>query len=275
MTVWPNGSRTRPDMSVGYGGYSGHNGTDFINFDYNCATDSGTVVYSGWNPSGAGYEVRISHAGYISRYLHNAAVLVNFGDWVAAGQRIGIQGSTGDSTGKHVHYEVWPGGNINNRVDPVPYLTSLISSTAGGGTTPFPPVDPEEAKRLERIRRAKGMSYLCTPTTDWAQRPLMSDGKTPISVVWDGPNSTLIDTADKLYTAQRMHRTDEDRKIVDQRDWAWLISLLPSAAVDVDEAALANALAPFLKGATKAELDASLAAAVIAIKSAIPTRLVP
>lgn len=263
MSVWPNGLRTKPDISTPYGGYKGHNGTDFINFDYNCATDAGRVVFAGWNPSGAGYEVRVQHADYISRYLHNLSnLLVGFDDLVSVGQPLGLQGATGDATGKHLHYEVWPGGNINNRVDPVPYLSARISSTAGGGTTPYPDVDPAELARLERIRRAKGMSYLCIPTTDWKDRPLMSDGK-PMSIVWNGPSSTLIDTPDKWYSATRLHLTDEDRKIVDARDWAWLMSLLPTTGGTSGTPGAPTDLTPVLEAIAKLPDAEETAAEVI------------
>jgi hypothetical protein len=178
MTVWPNGTRTKPDISTPYGGYAGHNGCDFINFDINCATDRGAVVYAGWNPSGAGYEVRIEHADYISRYLHNTPnLLVNFGTEVSEGQALGIQGMTGDATGKHLHYEVWPGGNINNRCDPVPYLAARVgSSAADGNSKPITETDD-----------------LVTP------RPFTTDGGKTFQIMFeDGYTKPLIDVRDGL-----------------------------------------------------------------------------
>ena len=91
----------------------GRHGMDVI------ATDSGRVALSGWYRSG-GYTIVIYHGGGISTlYAHNNANLVEVGDWVERGQRIALLGSTGFSTGPHLHFEV----RINNMpVDPMPFL---------------------------------------------------------------------------------------------------------------------------------------------------------
>lgn len=147
MTVWPNGTKSQPRITSGWGFYPGtrvmHYGTDFINFDYNCSTDDGVVVWAGQSDIswGAGIEVRVRHDnGYTSRYLHNRSVRVKRGQRVSAGQDLGVQGSTGDSDGKHLHYEVWVGHTVAGRTNPVPYLQDLITSTSGGGITPINPV---------------------------------------------------------------------------------------------------------------------------------------
>jgi hypothetical protein len=79
------------------------------------ASDSGTVVYSGWNDTGYGYMVMIDHNnGYQSLYGHLSSYAVRCGDNVGAGQYIGAAGSTGRSTGAHLHYEVrYNGGFID------------------------------------------------------------------------------------------------------------------------------------------------------------------
>lgn len=147
MTVWPNGSRTQPTISSGggFGDYPGHMGVDFINFDFNRAVMGGTVLIADEpsSPQGndaGGVEVRIRHDnGDVMRYLHNWWPLVPVGYRVSEGEQIGVQGSSGTmTTGKHLHFEVWVGGNANNRVNPVPYMQNLVTGTSGGGTTPFP-----------------------------------------------------------------------------------------------------------------------------------------
>lgn len=165
----------------------------------------------------------------------------------------------------------WRNIQVNGDAFPTePWHYANHSSTpAGSGGTPIDPgagVDPEEAARAKRRKKAKGMSYLCIPTTDWKTRPLMADGKTPHCIVWEGATASLVDTIEKLTAAQRMHPTDEDRKVIDANDFAWMLSLRPTVGtVDIDEAALAAALGPMLVS------DADLAAAVQVIKSFIPT----
>lgn len=70
------------------------------------AADGGTVTFSGWK-SGYGYVVIIDHGGfYETRYAHNSKLLVSEGDRVYQGQNIALCGSTGNSTGPHLHFEV-------------------------------------------------------------------------------------------------------------------------------------------------------------------------
>jgi len=83
------------------------------------AARSGTVTLARWY-GGYGYAVKIDHGSGVSTlYGHNSKLLVSAGQKVSAGQRISLMGSTGDSTGPHLHFEVHLGGDP---VDPVPYL---------------------------------------------------------------------------------------------------------------------------------------------------------
>ncbi len=71
------------------------------------ATDSGVVVYAAPIGGGYGNMIQIDHGnGYSSVYAHLSAFLVSCGQSVAAGQRIGMVGSTGNSTGPHLHFEI-------------------------------------------------------------------------------------------------------------------------------------------------------------------------
>jgi LysM repeat protein len=71
------------------------------------ASDSGYVVESGWSNSGYGYFIVIDHRnGYQSLYAHLSRILVSPGDSVGRGGTIGLMGSTGRSTGPHLHFEV-------------------------------------------------------------------------------------------------------------------------------------------------------------------------
>ncbi|MFS4438969.1 DUF5930 domain-containing protein [Paracoccaceae bacterium GXU_MW_L88] len=98
-----------------------HNGIDFaapLNTPI-YATADGVVTYAGWQ-SGFGKVVKIRHAyGYESLYAHQNALLVKTGDQVAMGQQIGKMGTTGRSTGVHLHYEVRVNGSL---INPMNYI---------------------------------------------------------------------------------------------------------------------------------------------------------
>ncbi|MBN1667728.1 MAG: M23 family metallopeptidase [Anaerolineales bacterium] len=79
------------------------------------ATDSGVVVYAGWSDYGYGYLIVIDHGnGWQSAYAHLSAVGVGCGQSVFQGSVIGGLGSTGNSTGPHLHFElVYNGAKLN------------------------------------------------------------------------------------------------------------------------------------------------------------------
>ncbi|MDH6566252.1 murein DD-endopeptidase MepM/ murein hydrolase activator NlpD [Streptomyces sp. SAI-117] len=86
------------------------------------AVAAGKVVTSGWGGS-FGYQVVIRHAdGRYTQYAHLSAISVKSGQSVGAGQRIGRSGSTGNSTGPHLHFEVRTGPGFGSDIDPVAYL---------------------------------------------------------------------------------------------------------------------------------------------------------
>lgn len=73
--------------------------------------------------SSYGNHVAISHAdGSRTMYCHMSARLVSVGDTVVQGQVIGRVGSTGNSTGNHLHFELWTTSNSSSRVDPMGYF---------------------------------------------------------------------------------------------------------------------------------------------------------
>ena len=72
------------------------------------------MAQGGWN-YGYGNVVEIDHGnGYVTRYGHNSKNLVSVGDPVRDSDVIGKVGSTGRSTGTHVHFEVWRDGRVIN-----------------------------------------------------------------------------------------------------------------------------------------------------------------
>ena len=84
------------------------------------ATADGVVTIAGWNAGGYGNMVDIDHgSGVSTRYGHASAVVVTPGQRVRRGQIIAYVGSTGHSTGPHLHYEVRLSGQP---VNPTSYL---------------------------------------------------------------------------------------------------------------------------------------------------------
>jgi murein DD-endopeptidase MepM/ murein hydrolase activator NlpD len=71
------------------------------------AADSGLVTFAGWTDVGYGFLVRINHGnGFETLYAHNTTIVVSVGQQVERGQLIAYSGSTGHSTGPHVHFEI-------------------------------------------------------------------------------------------------------------------------------------------------------------------------
>ncbi|MFJ8821256.1 transglycosylase family protein [Streptomyces sp. NPDC102467] len=86
------------------------------------AVAAGKIVSAGWGGS-YGYEVVIRHAdGHYSQYGHLSALSVKSGQRVVEGQRIARSGSTGNSTGPHLHFEVRTGPGFGSDIDPLAYL---------------------------------------------------------------------------------------------------------------------------------------------------------
>lgn len=126
-SIWPSrgvitspyGSRIDP---VTGSSSTFHEGIDIAD-DYGTpivATAAGVVTFAGYTDGGYGNLVEIDHGnGFVTRYGHNSAVVVTPGMTVKQGQTIAVMGSTGKSTGAHVHYEVRINGSP---VDPMLFL---------------------------------------------------------------------------------------------------------------------------------------------------------
>ena len=111
----PFSGRLRRHKGVDIAGY---NGMPII------ATAAGVVTISAAR-SGYGYIVEINHGGGLrTRYAHASSLLVSVGAVVEKGQQIAVMGSTGRSTGPHVHYEVIKNGS---QINPVSYIQRLPS----------------------------------------------------------------------------------------------------------------------------------------------------
>ncbi len=110
--LWP----TRLAVVNQYYGWN-HTGLD-IDGDYTdpiYASEDGVVVTSGWNSGGYGLQIVIDHpTGIRTRYAHASKLFVKVGEEVKRGQVIGYVGTTGRSTGTHLHYEVYDNGKRKN-----------------------------------------------------------------------------------------------------------------------------------------------------------------
>ncbi len=98
-----------------------HAGTDFAagQGEPTWATKSGTIIFAGWN-GGYGNCVIIAHAGGVSSlYAHLSEIFVSEGDVVSQGETVGLVGSTGLSTGPHLHFEIRIG---DEPTDPMNFL---------------------------------------------------------------------------------------------------------------------------------------------------------
>jgi murein DD-endopeptidase MepM/ murein hydrolase activator NlpD len=90
------------------------------------AAVSGTTFGVGDNGDGYGRVVEINHGGFTTLYAHMSEIAVSSGAQVRQGQLIGYVGSTGNSTGPHLHFEVRLSGNP---IDPQPYLSGSSNPT--------------------------------------------------------------------------------------------------------------------------------------------------
>jgi len=109
-----SGFGVRVDPFTGRPAY--HTGQDFSGSRMEAiySTAPGVISFTGVR-SGYGNTIEIDHGhGFKTRYAHLAAIAVSVGQQVGVGQRIGGMGSTGRSTGTHLHYEVWVNGRAQN-----------------------------------------------------------------------------------------------------------------------------------------------------------------
>jgi murein DD-endopeptidase MepM/ murein hydrolase activator NlpD len=111
--IWPTNYR---DLS-GNDYWSGHLAIDIgvVLGDSIVAADAGVIMFAGWSSGGYGYTVAVDHGnGYQTLYGHLSSVNVSCGQSVRQGQLIGLGGSSGNSTGPHLHFEVRLNGGFVN-----------------------------------------------------------------------------------------------------------------------------------------------------------------
>ena len=106
-----------------FGAVRPHNGTD-IGAPHGheiCAVDNGIVIYADWRDN-YGWTTILDHGnGLTTLYAHQSKLVVNIGDEVVKGDVIGYVGSTGYSTGPHLHFEVRRDGELRDPYHYIPY----------------------------------------------------------------------------------------------------------------------------------------------------------
>lgn len=122
--IWPVPNTHTVTSGYGYRWGTTHTGLDISNGVYGetiVASDSGVVAWAGYDDSGYGNYVVIDHGnGYQTLYGHCSSVYVSEGEYVSQGQEIAGMGSTGDSTGTHLHFEIHLGAS---RLDPAEFVS--------------------------------------------------------------------------------------------------------------------------------------------------------
>jgi murein DD-endopeptidase MepM/ murein hydrolase activator NlpD len=111
--IWP----TTDTYLSGYDYSSIHHGIDIAGSIGNpvYASDAGVIVYAGWNSSGYGNLIIVDHDnGWQTVYGHLDQILVNCGQSVDQGDEIGLLGTTGNSSGPHLHFEIRKDGGYEN-----------------------------------------------------------------------------------------------------------------------------------------------------------------
>jgi hypothetical protein len=187
-TVAYAGNGRNPEASTGYAMtsgkgdwlfYDGHDGWDLgLYYEQVVAAADGVVTYADWSTPGCstcsfGQGVRIDHGnGFDTLYGHLWRLLVTAGQHVSRGQVLGISGSTGASTGEHLHFGVYHHGTWDP-VDPFGW--------AGAGNDPWP--DDSGNLWLDGAARAPAITMPKVSATAEAT----GDAGTDIAVGWSSP----------------------------------------------------------------------------------------
>jgi murein DD-endopeptidase MepM/ murein hydrolase activator NlpD len=115
-------------------GLAGHNGADFgceLGTPIRAAAE-GNVMIAAFDKTGYGNYIKLGHGGYQTIYAHMSQMVKKTGQRAAKGEIIGFSGSTGNSTGPHLHFELRiPGHGVQgfkDAVDPFPYMEAIPST---------------------------------------------------------------------------------------------------------------------------------------------------
>lgn len=163
-------------------GLAGHNG-----LDYGCplgtpvkAAAAGSVVKVGNDPGGYGIYVKLAHAGgYETLYAHLASRTALLDDRIEAGEGLGRSGSTGFSTGPHLHFELRQAGKA---IDPTPYFAAQAGPAA-------PPARPAQPDGTLTCLHLVGTVTVRSDSLRVRSKPVVEDG----NIVGDLPAGHALD----------------------------------------------------------------------------------
>ena len=116
------------------------------------ATGRGVVIFAGWNTGGYGNLVVVKHRlGFATWYAHMSRIASRPGQAVSGGTLLGYVGSTGRSTGPHLHFEV---RRFDTPVNPLPYLLAGTAALASppGMNTPRTECGPPTGNQSEAVK---------------------------------------------------------------------------------------------------------------------------
>lgn len=215
MTLYPNGARTAPKVSSPFGrrrggAFSFHYGADLIGFSAARAAAAGTVTFAGWANDAAGNTVIVWHGdGVETLYMHLDTITTRKGAQVAEGVQLGVVGSTGNATGKCLHFEVRQHGKS---VDPLAWIAARL------GTAPkFPlPVGSYFGPRTGPKRSVSGYYSHRANLRVWQQR--MQDRGWPIK-----PDGLYGDATGDVAEAFQREKGLPVNRMIDRATWkaAW------------------------------------------------------
>jgi len=169
-----------------HGTWRKHHGIDFGGTFNVLAAGDGIVEYIGWSPRGGGHVVRVKHGNMYSVYYHGAhRTGLKKGDRVLTGQVVYRSGSTGASTGPHLHFELRTSKVWGTTVDPHPYI--------------FGGQDPTDApiSVTGRLDKATWRKWQTVLKSDWGYIGMI-DG-IPKRMTWAAVQKSAVDCG---YTGQ-------------------------------------------------------------------------
>ncbi len=155
----PIGSGFAPESAPG----RRHDGLDFpVPYGTRVgAAGVGTTISAGYNYGGYGNLVVVQHRlGFTTWYAHLSSITTWVGERVRGGTRIGLVGSTGRSTGPHLHFEV---RRYNTPINPVPRLLGAVARSAGGAAGPG-------SRRVIECGASPHKEPQSPPGSDWIAR---------------------------------------------------------------------------------------------------------
>ena len=152
--------------------WKAHHGTDFgaKRGTPILAAADGKVIYSGWK-GGYGKVIKIQHKdGYVSLYAHQSRLKSKKGEWVKSGKIIGYVGSTGRSTGPHLHFGLYKNGRA---LDPMQMVKFSAAGLTGKGKRVFLNRKRKYSKIINKIFEKSMPSYVWNSVNEISVLPSM------------------------------------------------------------------------------------------------------